>query len=156
MLHSRGALPGMDPLPDGLPFIILFLPFADGDLKLDETFFEIDRQRDDGVAFLRRETLQAIDFRALEQKFSRAGGIRVRMTLDMRVGRDVAIEKESLPAHNADETIFQIDPPFADGFDFKTEQTNSRLEFILNEIIKAGFAVGGDNIHELRAAGRGS
>lgn len=87
MFNRRFGLPIMNASFDGFSLVLRLLPLGQSDLDLGlATLVEIDTKRHDGIALALGQTDQTVNLLAVKQELSRAGGINIPVTLNLRIG----------------------------------------------------------------------
>ena len=147
MFDRRSGLTIVNAFFDCLAPVHLFFSFANRDFDLRFPFFEINGERDAGKALLRDHAEKLVDLPAVKQELACPNGIDIQVSLNLGIGRDVAIKKVKIFADRPHKTVAQIDLPLSDRFHLVTLKRDPGLETILKKIIEVGLAIDGDWFH---------
>jgi hypothetical protein len=121
----------MGPALQVLAFIILLLSPAQGQLHLDPAVLEIETQRNQGETPLLNLPDQPADLRPVQEELPAALRVMVE-PVGRRVGADVTIAEEDLPALHGPIAIPQVRPPLTERLDFSSCEGDARLKDLLD------------------------
>lgn len=134
----------VDPLFDRRSLVVLLFAFTQRDLDFHESLFEIHAQRHDRDPLAPGLPDQTVDLAAFEQEFPRPGRIQFLMSLDLGIGRNMAIHEKGFLPHDTHVTVFQIHAPLTDGLDLMPHEAHARLILVMDEIVVVGLPVLGN------------
>ena len=117
-----------------------FFTSAKTEFYFHESVLEIDFERNERIPFLLDFAAKFVDFRAVEKKFSRATRVNVVVTAHF-VRRDMRAEHKDFAVFDYDETVAKIDCALAYGLNLATDERDTRLVGVLDEIVVIGFFV---------------
>src|SRR5262249_946321 len=106
---------------------------------------EIEPKRNDGEPFFDDLTEEAIDFAPMQEQLPLALGIMV-LAVPMAVGRDVRADEEGFAPIEIDVAVLQIHLPLPQRLPLPAVQGDSGFEFLQNEVVVEGLAIGGDHL----------
>ena len=128
---------------DGFAFVVFAFSFGNGDDDFDFAVFEVEAQRNQGVAFFVDFGIKPFDFMLVQQEFALTQGVVITIVCK-RVGADMQVVDENLTICNRGVGIFEVCPTLPQGLYFRTNQDHTGLVFIGDKVIEAGLAVFGD------------
>ena len=113
LTHGAGSFAIGSALLERLAFVFMALTLADANLHLDPSPFQVQAQRNQGVALPIRMRLQTIYLETMKQETSLSIRIVVE-SITMLVGRNIQTVKPDLSVFNARKTANQTGMSAAD------------------------------------------
>ena len=128
---------------DVLPFIVKFLAFCETKLDFDFPALEVDAKRDKGQSFDGGLTPESLDLLFVEEELTGTEGVVVEDAGGL-IGADVEVVEEDLHVLDSGEAIAEVTLAEAEGLDFRSEESDARLDLFKDDVVPQRLAVGYD------------
>ena len=116
-----------------LPLVIELFALAQRDLDLDAGVFQINGERNDGVAVELDLGGQPLDLTLVHEQAARADRVLIE-DVALFIGADMHLPHPELSVLHAAPGVLEVQGAKPDGLDLRAEQLNARLEALLDEI----------------------
>jgi ribosome-associated toxin RatA of RatAB toxin-antitoxin module len=127
-----------------IALVVLLLAFRKADFKFGPPLFPIKFERHDGEAFAFHGADHVIELTPVEKQLTRTRRVRIHVGGCRSEGSDVGAEDEGLAILEIDVSLGNLCLARTHALDLPTEQGNSGLEALFDEVIEARLTVDGD------------